>query len=89
MKLKNLAGDLHKKGELSKIEAMKKLANQIEKDSNGSLAGAFLTEGLYGKYDTIAIIANSKDYENKQGHVVYDNSKNKAIFISDKELENM
>lgn len=89
MKLENLAGDLHKKGELSKIEAMKKLANQIEKDSNGSLAGAFLTEGLYGKYDTIAIIANSKDYENKQGHVVYDNSKNKAIFISDKELESM
>lgn len=87
LKLENFASDLHKKGEYEKIESMEKLQKQIEQETNSSLTGAFLTNGIYGKYDCIAIIANKKEYEHKQGYIVFDNAQNKALFINENELD--
>ncbi len=80
------ASDLYRKGELSKIEIMEQLQQKIEKQSNNGLAGAFLTNGVYDKYDCIAMIANSKEYENKQGYILYDNESDKAIFVNDNDI---
>lgn len=80
----NYASDLHRKGELNKIEEMQGLADQLESKTKGGLAGAFLTEGYKG-YDTIAMLANKKEYSDKEGFVLFDNEANKAIFIEDDE----
>lgn len=85
MKMKNFASGLHEKGELSKIATMEQLQKRMEKESNNGLAGAFLTNGVYN-FDVIAMLANKKEYENKQGYIFYDNDKNKAVFISDSEI---
>lgn len=87
MNMNNFASNLHQKGDLKKIEQMEKLAKKIELESKGNLAGAFLTNGVYNKYDVIAIIPNSKEYEDQSGYIFYDNEKGKAIYILDSELE--
>lgn len=78
------AADLHRKGELNKVDAMEKLAKRIERESRGGLGSAFLTEAYYGA-DCYAIIANKSDYRNKSGYVVYDEEQQKAVFIPDEE----
>lgn len=78
------ANDLHRKGELSKVEAMEKLAKSIERKSKGGLGAAFLTEAYKG-YDCFAIIPNKAEYQNKSGYVLFDEEQGKAVFISDDE----
>ena len=87
--MKNFANDLHRKGELNKINKMNKLADQIELDTNGGLAGAYLTNGFKGKFDVIGMIAQSPDYSVKEGYVFYDNEQDKAVFINDETLDNL
>ena len=89
MNMKNFASDLQRKGELNKVKAMEKLANEIEKDTKGGLAGAYLTNGIYDKYDVVAMIANDQEHNNKTGYVFYDNENNQAVFVSDETLGNM
>lgn len=89
MNMKNFASDLHKKGELSKVKAMEKLANEIEKDTKSGLSGAYLTNGVYDKYDVMGMIANDQEYNNKTGYVFYDNENDQAVFVSDETLNNM
>lgn len=80
----NYASDLHRKGELNKIEEMQGLADQLESKTKGGLAGAYLTGGYKG-YDAIAMLANKKEYSDKEGFVLFDNEASKAIFIEDDE----
>lgn len=79
MNLENFASNLHQNGENEKIEAMNTLADKMEVETNFGLAGAFLTNGVYDKYDVVAMLANSKEYEHKQGYIFYDNKQNKAV----------
>jgi hypothetical protein len=78
----NLARDLHRKGELDKIEAMSKLSEQIigYKD----MGSAYITEGYQG-YDAFAIIPNRKEFVKYEGFVVFDLDSNKPVFIGDEE----
>lgn len=79
-----LAAELHRNGEHNKIDAMEKLARKIERKYAGRLGTAFLTTGYLGA-DCFAIIANDSKLQNKEGHVVYDNDQQKAVFIPDDE----
>jgi len=89
MNMKSFASDLYRKGELDKVKAMGKLANEIEKDTNSGLSGAYLTNGVYDKYDVVGMIANDQEHNNKTGYVFYDNENNQAVFVSDETLNNM
>lgn len=80
----NYGKNLLRKGELVKIKAMEKLAKKIERESRENLAAAFLTEAYYG-FDCFAIIANDSRYQNKTGYVLFDEDKQKAVFIPDDE----
>jgi hypothetical protein len=82
--MRNYAKDLHRKGELNKVEEMEKLAKLIERKSKGGLASAFLTEAYLG-FDCFAIIPNSSQWEKHSGYVLYDNDTNMATFVPDAE----
>lgn len=80
----NYGKDLHRKGELHKVEEMEKLAKRMERNSKGGLAAAFLTEAYLG-FDCFAMIANNQEWEKCTGYVLYDEDTNKATFIPDDE----
>lgn len=80
----NYGKDLHRKGELNKIDEMEKLAKRMERNSKGGLAAAFLTEAYLG-YDCYAMIPNSPEWSKCSGYVLYDNDTNQATFIPDEE----
>lgn len=77
----NYASNLFQNNEIDKINKMKQLQIKIEHKTNMGLAGAFLTNGYYNKYDVIAMIANEAKYENEEGHIFYNNDTEKAVFI--------
>ncbi|MFJ7982462.1 hypothetical protein ACIQ1D_19595 [Lysinibacillus xylanilyticus] len=79
------ASDLHRKGELKKVASMERLAKKMERESKGGLASAFVTCGYLGEYDTFGMLAQSKEYQNEEGHIVFSEKQNKAIFIKDEE----
>lgn len=74
--------NLHRKGEHKKIMSMERLAIKMQKESNEGLAGAYLTNGYYGA-DCIGMLANTKEFENKTGYIVYDEALKKAVFLLD------
>lgn len=78
----NYAKDLHRKGELNKVEAMEKEAKKIigRKD----MGAAFLTEAYKG-YDCIGIIPNRPELVKYEGYVLFDEELNKPVFIQDTE----
>lgn len=78
------SSDLHRNGELKKVANMERLARKMERESNGGLAGAYNTNGYKGA-DCIGMLAQSKDCQNKEGHIVFSEKQNKAIFIKDAE----
>lgn len=80
----NFGKDLHRKGELNKVEEMEKLAKRMERNSKGGLAAAFLTEAYLG-FDCFAMIPNSPQWETCSGYVLFDNDTNMATFIYDTE----
>ena len=80
----NFAKDLHRKGELNKVDEMEKLAKRMERNSKGGLGAAFTTEGYLG-YDCFNMIANSPEWSKSEGFIVFDNDTNKATFIKDTE----
>ena len=79
------SSDLHRKGELKKVASMERLARKMERESNGGLASAFTTQGYRGQFDTFGMLAQSKDYQNEEGHIVFSEKQGKAIFIKDVE----
>jgi hypothetical protein len=78
----NLAHDLHRKGELNKVEAMETLANQLIKGKD--MGAAYITEGYLG-YDAFAIIPNRPEFTKYEGYVVYDLDSNKPRFVKGEE----
>jgi hypothetical protein len=76
--------DLHRKGELNKVNEMEKLAKRMERNSKGGLTPAFLTEAYLG-FDCFAMMPTSPQWENCSGYVLYDEDTNKATFIKDEE----
>lgn len=80
--MKNYSKDLHRKGELNKVEAMELLANKLIKGYD--MGTAFVTEGMKG-YDAFCIIANKTGLTNKEGFVLFNEKTNKAEFIKDLE----
>jgi hypothetical protein len=80
----NYATDLHRKGELKKVEEMEKLAKRMERNSKGGLAAAFLTEAYLGA-DCFAMIPNSPEWNKCSGYVLFDNDTNTATFVKDNE----
>jgi len=80
----NFAKDLHRKGELHKVDEMELLAKRMERNSKGGLAAAFLTEAYLG-FDCFAMIPNNPQWEKCSGYILFDNDTNKATFISDNE----
>lgn len=81
MKNKKLGYNLHRKGELEAINKMEQVANQLEIGTNGGLAGAYITGGLYGEADAIAMIANKPSYSDKEGYIVYDTELKDAYML--------
>lgn len=79
------SSDLHRKGELKKVASMERLARKMERDTNGGLARAFVTQGYKGEYDCFAMIANDSKYSNEEGHIVFSEKTNKPVFIKDEE----
>jgi hypothetical protein len=82
--MKNFGKDLHRKGELKKVDEMEKLAKRMERNSKGGLVAAFLTEAYLG-YDCFAMIANKPEWQKCTGYVLYDEDTEKATFIKDDE----
>ena len=80
----NFGKDLHRKGELSKVDEMEKLAKRMEHNSKGGLASAFLTEAYLG-FDCFAMIPNNPQWEKASGYVLFNEDTNKATFVRDNE----
>lgn len=80
----NFGKDLHRKGELNKVETMETLAKLMERNSKGGLTPAFLTEAYLG-FDCFAMLPTSQQWEKYSGYVLYDEDTNKATFIKDGE----
>lgn len=78
----NYAKDLHRKGELNKVEEMEKLANKLIKGKD--MGAAFLTEAYLG-YDCIGLIPNKPEFVKDEGYVLFDLDLNKAIFVREEE----
>jgi hypothetical protein len=78
----NFAKDLHRKGELNKVEAMEKLAKKLVRGKD--MGTAFLTEAYLG-YDCIGLIPNKPEFIKNEGYVLYDEDLNKAVFVKDEE----
>jgi hypothetical protein len=74
----NYAKDLHRKGELNKVEEMEKLAKKMAKGKD--MGTAFLTEAYFGS-DCYALIANSPLYSRHEGYIVYDEDAGKPLFL--------
>jgi hypothetical protein len=72
--------DLHRKGELNKVDAMEKLGNKLIKGKDMCLA--FVTEGFYD-YDGFGVIANDSKYQDQAGYVLFDEKLNKPVFFKD------
>lgn len=83
MNMEKYAGDIHRNGALYKVKAMEKLAKRIEKQTNGGLGAAFITHGYHGKYDIYAMVANTPEYQDREGYVLYDNLLETAVFIAE------
>lgn len=79
------SSDLHRKGELKKVASMERLARKMERETNGGLARAFITNGYKGQYDCFGMLAQDSKYSNEEGHIVFSEKQNKAIFIKDEE----
>jgi hypothetical protein len=82
------AKDLHRKGELNKVEAMERLGKKLIKGKDMGLA--FVTEGFYmgkeaGDVDGFGVIANKAEYQKYSGVVVYNELLNKPEFWRDDE----
>jgi hypothetical protein len=84
----NYANDLHRKGELNKVEAMEKLGKKLIKGKD--MGTAFLTEAFYignGVYaDGFAVIANQAKFSDDEGAILFNNETNKPVFVSDAQL---
>jgi hypothetical protein len=80
----NYAKDLHRKGELSKVDEMEKLAKRMERNSKGGLAPAFLTEAYLG-FDCFAMLPTKPEWAKSSGYVLFDEDTQKATFIKDDE----
>lgn len=84
----NYAADLHRKGELNKVEEMERLAKRFTR--NKDMGIAFVTEGFYNEdsksyVDGFGLIANRPEYVQFEGYIAYDLDNNKPVFIQDKE----
>ena len=86
----NFAKDLHRKGELNKVEAMEKLGKKLIKGKDMGLA--FLTEAFYignGVYaDGFGVIANQAKFSENEGAILFNEELNKPVFVSDNQLMN-
>jgi hypothetical protein len=80
--MKTWAKDLHRKGELNKIEAMENYASEIIRGKD--IGTAFITEGFYG-YDGLALIPNRPAFSNYEGYIVFDEADQQPKFIRDEE----
>ena len=78
----NFAKDLHRKGELNKVNEMEKLAKTLIRGKD--MGSAFLTEAYLG-FDCIGIIPNKPEFVKDEGYVLYDEELNKAVFIKEDE----
>lgn len=74
----NFAKDLHRKGELNKLDVMEATANKYLKGKD--MCHAFVTEGWLG-FDAFCIIANSSEYSDKEGAILFDEDTQKAFFM--------
>jgi hypothetical protein len=82
----NFAKDLHRKGELNKVEAMEKMGKKLIKGKDMGLA--FVTEGFFG-LDGFGVIANKAEFIEYEGAVLFNNEANQPVFFSNEELELM
>jgi hypothetical protein len=86
----NYAKDLHRKGELNKVNAMEKLGKKMIKGKDMGLA--FLTEAFYvgdGVYaDGFGVIANQAKFSEYEGAILFNDELNKPVFLSDNDLMN-
>lgn len=80
----NFASDLHRKGEVYKIEQMEIFAKSLVKGRD--MGTAFVTEGYQG-YDAFCLIANHPAWRSKEGFVVFNEDSNRPEFIKDGENE--
>lgn len=80
--MKNYAKDIHRKGELGKVEEMEKLAKRMERNSKGGLTPTFLTEAYKG-FDCFAMLATKSEWSHCTGYVLYDEDTSKATFVPD------
>jgi hypothetical protein len=74
--------DLHRKGELEKVEQMEELAADLIKGKDMGIP--FITEGYEG-FDAYCLVANKPEFVKNQGFVVWDNELNKPVFLTDNE----
>ena len=74
--------DLHRKGNMKAIAKMERLQRKIERDTNGGLVGAYITNGYYG-FDCIGMMATNPKYGGDSGNVVYNEYTQKAEFVAD------
>lgn len=77
---KNYATDVG--ADQEKLAAMVALQKTMEIQSNGGLAGAYITAGYLGEYDMIGMLANKPEYEQQAGYILYDNDKGDAVFVN-------
>lgn len=80
----NYAKDLHRKGELAKVDEMERMATKLIRGKD--MGSAFLTEAYLGA-DCFAIIPNKPEFSKYGGYVVYDEDANKPVFVADEEGE--
>jgi hypothetical protein len=76
----NFAKDLHRKGELNKVEAMEKLGKKLIKGKDMGLA--FITEGFYG-FDGLAVIPNKAEFMPYEGYILFDEELNAPKFFKE------
>lgn len=76
------AADLHRKGNISAIQAMESKAKARCRGTKGGLATAFITEGYQGA-DCVALIANTQAFTKQEGYIVWDELVEKAVFVGE------